>query len=199
MVLSYERWLNTWNKLGLAAPGADVFSALIERYGEPHRRYHTARHLEECFGHLAELEDLAEHLGELEIALWFHDAVYDVRRSDNEEKSAEWAAACLRGAGGEGAVIERVQRLVLDTQRHDATGAIDSAILSDVDLWILGAPPERFREYDRQIRDEYCHVPLPLYWLKRKEVLKSFLKRERIFKTQRFFELYESQARRNLS
>lgn len=199
MTISSERWLATWEKLGLVAPGEALFEALIQRYSEPHRKYHTVQHLAECFGTLCELENRAEHLGELELALWFHDAVYDVRRSDNEDRSAAWMAECLRNAGAPTEMIQRVHALILSTREHKPAHDVDPAILSDVDLWILAAPPERFQEYEQQIREEYSYVPEPLFRYKRKQVLEEFMKRERIFNTALFVERYEMQARRNLT
>jgi predicted metal-dependent HD superfamily phosphohydrolase len=199
MTISLDRWQATWEKLGLATPGETLFETLIQRYSEPHRKYHTTRHLEECFARLSELENRAEHLGELELALWFHDAVYDVRRSDNEERSAASAGKYLRNANASAEVIHRIHSLILGTCRHEPTSDIDAAILSDVDLWILAAPPERFQEYEQQIREEYRYVPGPLFRRKRKQVLEEFMKREKIFNTELFFDRYEAQARKNLT
>ena len=197
MPISIEQWQSTWNKLGLRAPEA-LFDAVMQAYSEPHRHYHTLRHLEECFSRLEELRPEAVHLGEIELALWFHDAIYDTRRHDNEEKSAGWACSCLEQAGAPEEITRRVRSLILATQRHEAATDADANFLLDVDLSILAAPPERFREYERQIRDEYRHVPLPLFRQKRKEVLEGFLNRPRIFNTGAFFERYESQARSNI-
>ena len=66
-----------------------LYDALVARYSEPHRRYHTLQHLAECFAAFDEIAHLAEHPADVELALWFHDAIYDTRRSDNEQRSAE--------------------------------------------------------------------------------------------------------------
>ena len=87
------RWRSTWSGLGVTAPDEGLYHELIRRYTEPHRRYHTAQHLDECFARLDEARDLARHIHEVELALWFHDAVYGTRGSDNEEQSAEWAGS----------------------------------------------------------------------------------------------------------
>lgn len=169
---------------------AALLEQLLERYREPHRHYHTLQHLEECFEKLDELRDVAPHADDVELAIWFHDAIYDTRRDDNEARSAEWANATV-GA--------RVAQLVMAT-RHDAVpGDIDAQVLVDVDLSILGAPPARFEEYERQVREEYRWVPGLIYRRKRREILESFLARPTIYNTERFIERYEAQARRNLA
>lgn len=169
---------------------AALLEQLLARYREPHRHYHTLQHLAECFEKFDELRDVAAHPGDVELAIWFHDAVYEPRRDDNEARSADWARAT---------VGERVAELVMAT-RHEAVPAdIDAQVLVDVDLSILGAPPTRFDEYERQVREEYRWVPEFLYRRKRREILASFLARPTIYSTPRFIERHEAQARQNLT
>jgi len=167
-----------------------LYQELVARYREPHRRYHTLQHLEECFARFEELRAAAEHPREVELAIWFHDAIYDPRRADNEERSAAWA----RSVAG-----DSVATLVLAT-RHDALPAsADATVLVDVDLWILGAPQSRFDEYEAQVREEYGWVPTLVYRRKRRALLESFVARRTIYHTERFLERYEAQARANLA
>jgi predicted metal-dependent HD superfamily phosphohydrolase len=198
MSISIERWQSTWSKLGLEAPQAPLFDSIIQHYSEPHRYYHTVRHLEECFAKLEELRAEAQCLGEIELALWFHDAVYALSRHDNEEKSAKWAYTCLQAVNAPSEMMERVYSLVMATRHNAPSSDIDAKILVDVDLSILAAPCSRFQEYEQQIRNEYRHVPSLQFNQKRKEVLEIFLNRSRIFNTNTFFERYELQARNNI-
>ena len=132
------------------------------------------------------------------IALWFHDAIYELQRHDNEERSAAWAAQALRDAGASEARAEQVRRLVLAT-RHQATPqAEDEAWLVDIDLAILGAAPARFAEYEAQIRAEYGFVPEARFRAKRAEILRGFLARPHIFSTAHFRARLEQPARANL-
>jgi predicted metal-dependent HD superfamily phosphohydrolase len=155
-------------------------------------------HLDECFEKLRELEAEAVHAGEIEVALWFHDAIYDVRRSDNEAKSADWARTVATEAGVAGEAAERIHGLVMCTM-HDAVPAgEDQRIVVDVDLSILGAPQERFDEYEAQIREEYAWVPEETFRARRRDVLAQFLARPSVFSTRTFLDRYETRARRNL-
>lgn len=193
-----SRWLETWKQLGVNPPER-LFDELISRYSEPHRRYHSVRHLEECFAKLDEVRSLAEHPGEVELALWFHDAIYDTHRQDNEARSADWAKSSLLDAGGSLSSAERIHALVLATRHAAVPQGIDAQVLVDVDLSILGASAERFDEYEQQIREEYRWVPDFVFRGKRKAILEEFLARPAIFNTRYFIKRYEQQARTNLA
>jgi predicted metal-dependent HD superfamily phosphohydrolase len=190
-------WQQAWGELGVHADDA-LLAELLKRYAEPHRRYHTLQHLEECFARFDLLRDSAVHAAEIEIALWFHDAIYDVTRQDNERRSAQWAKRAALEAGGGHAVAHRLHELVMVT-RHDALAIThDEQILVDVDLAILGADPARFDEYERQVREEYAAVPEAAFRQRRREILEEFLARDRIFGTEQFAALLEDRARDNL-
>lgn len=190
------RWERSWHDLGAPADAAER-DTLMARYAEPQRRYHTQRHLDECFARLDRARARAERPGELELALWYHDAIYDPQASDNEARSAELAASSMQRAGLATDARERVRALIMAT-RHDALPAPgDSALLVDTDLGILAAEPARFDEYEREIRAEYAWVPSPIFCSKRREVLRGFLARDRIYMSGAF-DADESPARQNL-
>lgn len=194
-------WPLAWADLSLAPPPG-LHDQLIAAYQEPQRHYHSLQHLSECLAHFAAVRGQAQHPGEVALALWFHDAVYDVKGSANERQSADWAVRELQAAGAGAAVLGRVERLIMATQHGAAepdAGEPDQQLLVDIDLSILGAAPERFAEYDRQVRAEYAWVPGIVYRMKRKAVLKSFLARPHIYGTAHFQQRYEAQARRNLA
>ena len=191
-------WARAWKGLGAHGEGEDVYGALMARYGEAHRKYHTLQHLRECLGWFEQVQGLAAKGAEVEAALWFHDAIYDVTRSDNEERSAEWAssAALQAGVAPEGAA--RLHALVMVTRHTGVPVDADEQLLVDIDLAILGAGPARFAEYEHQIREEYGHVPDGLFKRKRRAILRSFLERPRIFSTPHFHQALEEIARANL-
>lgn len=191
-------WSRAWPGCGAAAAGADVHARLLARYEEPHRAYHTLQHLGECLACFAESAALAENPAEVEMALWFHDAIYDVRASDNEARSAAWATAALRQGGAPDAAAARVQALVMATRHTAVPIGADEQLLVDIDLAILGAGEERFAQYEQQIRREYAHVPGFIFRPKRRAILRTFVERARIYSTGFFHERLEQAARRNL-
>jgi len=145
--------------------------------------------------------DAVRHLANqpeaVEVALWFHDAVYDPKAADNEEQSAGLAKRCLELAGRRD-FAEAVAALVMATKLHNTDTAPDAALVVDVDLSILGQNEERFAEYEAGIRAEYSWVAQDVFNAKRAEILQRFLIRERIYSTEHFFAKYEHQARKNL-
>ena len=191
-------WRTAWSALGVSEHDDSLLHELVRRYAEPHRKYHTMQHLDECFAKLPLLRSAAEHPEEIELALWFHDAIYETRREDNEERSADWARSCVLAAGASSAAADRIHALVMVT-RHDALpGTTDERILVDVDLSILGADAQRFDEYESQVRAEYAWVADDVFRSRRRSILQGFLARPSIYGTQRFAALYEAKARSNL-
>jgi predicted metal-dependent HD superfamily phosphohydrolase len=193
-----DAWREVWHDLGVPAPDDALRDALILRYGEPHRHYHTLQHLEECLALLRGARAAAAHPGEVALALWFHDAVYDPLSGSNEAESAAWARRAALSAGLAPDAAARIHALVLAT-RHDAPPASgDAALVADIDLAILGADAARFDEYERQVRAEYAPVPDALFRNGRRRILERILARERIFTTPAFHARYEARARGNI-
>ena len=103
--------LERWHKLmrGLGAPESnDVYTELVSAYSEIHRRYHVVQHVEDCLIQFDGAAEIANEPDEVELALWFHDAVYKPTSSDNELKSAEWALTFMSSFGAPGERADRV-------------------------------------------------------------------------------------------
>lgn len=195
-----QRWSALWQALELPESPARValYAELMACYAEPHRHYHATQHLDECMAHLDALRDVAPRPAEVELALWFHDAIYDTRRNDNEQRSADWAGAALMDAGLDPAAVARVHTLILCTRYAAPQTDADAQVLMDVDLAILGSLPARFAECESQIRAEYAWVSEPIFRQKRRDILELFLSLPSIYATERYRARYEAQARSNL-
>jgi predicted metal-dependent HD superfamily phosphohydrolase len=199
--MNFERWSAMWSRLGAGAGshGETVFQEVIQAYSEPHRRYHTLVHLQDCLQQFDVADSLATHPVEVEAALWFHDAIYDPRSSENEARSAQWAQEALRDAGVSAEIAQRVVDLVFVTRHNARPVGADACVLVDIDLSILGRAPAEFDVYERQIREEYAWVPEPTFRQRRADILQSFLARRVIYETLLFQSRYEAQARQNLA
>ena len=192
-----REWERCWRILDLA-PSPGLLVELEAAWAEPARAYHDVRHLGECLALWALWSDVAERTEEVALAIWFHDAVYDTRATDNELKSATWAARALTAAGAPADQAQRVYDLVMTTRHGAPAEGPEASLLADIDLAILGSPPARFHEYDLDVRREYAWVPGHIYNTKRTQILDSFDRRMPIFQTARAFEMLEAQAHRNL-
>jgi predicted metal-dependent HD superfamily phosphohydrolase len=192
-------WTRCWSGLDGRGDGSALFHKLVAAYQEPQRRYHTTEHLAECLSLLGQHLDLAQSSAEVEMAMWFHDAIYDVTASDNEARSADWARTDLIGAGVSPTSVETVCQHIMATMHSALPMPGDQTLLVDVDLSILGAPRARFEAYEEQVRDEYSWVPETVFRQKRSDVLASFLKRSSIYGTPKLRASLERSARSNLA
>ena len=193
----HARWRDLVSALGLGEQD-ETYAALDSAYGARGRHYHNRDHIAACLALLDEHADLAAQPAEVELALWFHDAVYSTRASDNEAKSADWAVAFLTEAGAEAAAASRVRGHILATTHDAAPPSGDSALVVDIDLSILGREPAVFDAFDRAIRKEYAWVPGFLYRQKRRELLRYLLERPVLYATPGLRERFEAPARANL-
>jgi predicted metal-dependent HD superfamily phosphohydrolase len=185
--------LDRWR--GPGPIGAD----LLRRYGEPHRRYHTTEHLAAVLDHVDELADEAGDAEAVRLAAWFHDAVYDPSRGDNEERSAVLAERMLADTDLPAETVAEVARLVRLTTTHDPRDDDrNGAVLCDADLAILAAPPDRYAAYAASVREEYAAVPDDAFRAGRAEILRSLLELPALFRTAPARERWEAAARHNL-
>jgi predicted metal-dependent HD superfamily phosphohydrolase len=181
-------------------PGARELGAqLVAAYGHPDRRYHDTRHLHEVLDRVHELSGNGAEFDRMAVVLaaWFHDGVYD-GQPDAERRSAAWAAEALTALVAP-TVVEEVVRLVLLTERHrPADDDANGGALSDADLAILAAPPERYAEYVAAVRAEYAHVPDDLFAAARAEILRELLAEPHLFHTAHARATWEATARANV-
>jgi len=196
--MNRERWDRLMRALALE-PGASTFDELLRCYRARGRHYHTDRHVDACLKHLDQHAELADSAAEIELALWFHDAIYQPLRSDNELKSAEWAVRFVRQAGGSSDLAGRVRGLVMATVHPCVPQTPDQRIMVDVDLSILGAEPRIYDGFESAVRKEYWMVPGFIYRRKRAELLQSFLGREWIYNHPVFRKQWEARACENLT
>lgn len=196
-----NRWRTLWLRQGMGGetPDSAVLVDLAARYAAPDRHYHTLTHVQHCLRELDGIASLAHQPDLVEAAIWFHDCIYDPRRHDNEERSAELAAEIMLSFGMPPEAIKKVRQLILATRHDLVPDDPDAQLLVDIDLAILGAPAPLFDAYEMTIRLEYAHVPGAAFRAGRAAVLRSFLERPWIYTTDPIRQRYEQQARQNLT
>jgi predicted metal-dependent HD superfamily phosphohydrolase len=176
-------------------------------YSAPDRHYHGLPHIEALLRLADAHATIIADRDAVEAAIWFHDAVYDTRRNDNEEKSAQLAIARLAGIVAPDR-LARIAAMIRATADHAVSdfgaGAPESvvrdcALFLDFDLAVLGTPAAEFAAYEEAVRREYSWVSEPLWIAGRRAVLERFLARPAIYTTAQFRASHEAAARHNLA
>ncbi len=181
---------------GLSALGQE----LVRRYGSVSRSYHDARHLLEVLDAVDAMADEAVDAEAVRFAAWFHDAVYDVRTADNEERSAELVEAVLPTYDVDETTVVEVARLVRLTESHDPLpGDANGEVLCDADLAILASNPDRYATYVAGVRAEYRHVDDATFATGRSAVLRQLLGLPSLFRTRHGQTTWEARARANVT
>ena len=182
----------------------DVLADLRNRYAEPQRHYHTWDHIEALLRWFGQRRNHLHDPLSVELAILFHDAVYDPTRSDNEAESARLLMD-VDLPGLDDTVRARAVRMIEATARHEIPEGLepgdqsDMAEFLDMDLSILGARTEVFDAYKQAIRREYAFVPEALYREARRGILQRFLERERLYFSDWGRDRFEATARANLA
>lgn len=185
------------------AERTDLRDRLLDAYAEPHRGYHDTRHLAEVLTHLETLLDRHELAEDTRtavvLAAWFHDAVYDGAR-DDEERSAALAESELAASDVPASLVAEVARLVRLTAEHQPAGEdVAGQVLCDADLAILAAAEARYDEYVHDVRGEYAHLDDASFHAGREKVLRALLDKPTLFHTDHARAQWEQAARANVT
>ncbi len=196
-----RRWRDHIAKLSLRPVASDIlFARLFAAYAHPDRHYHTPSHLDRVF---AELDRVQHELAEPErawMAAWFHDVVYNTARTDNEDRSAQFASDELARLGLDQELRERIATLIRATADHRRVPSDDTdAYFLDADMAILGASPEQYDAYVAGVRAEYAWVNDDQWSKGRGRFLENHLDRDRLFHTDAFQNRLGQQAQANMS
>lgn len=179
-----------WDERRRSGNSNEIFEMLVSAYSDKQRHYHNLQHVGEMLSVLPGCSNA------LYMAVWFHDAVYDSKNHDNEEKSAGLAEQkCVEIGYGKGFASD-VASMIMATKHIAEPSTEEGKLICDADLAIFASP--RVYEYNDAIRKEYSFVPEGVYLQRRKKVLEGFLSRHCIYHTKEFRSKYEGKARENL-
>ncbi len=194
-----KRWAMLLETLNVDSDGTgETYRVLIEAYSGPDRYYHNLNHLVSLLDTIDLLECECLRPSLVRLAGWFHDAIYDTRAADNEERSAVLAETTCASWDLSSEDTALVGRLIRATRTHQADDG-DAAVLLDADLFILAAPEAAYDAYAAAIRQEYAWVPEDEFRRGRTHVLQGFLERERIFRLEWMHGWFEELAQGNLA
>jgi predicted metal-dependent HD superfamily phosphohydrolase len=194
-----DRWEALWEKIPHKGNIWRLYGEIVTRYSEPHRFYHNLWHIRHCLKVLDEARHLCRNPDEVEMALWFHDVIYNFGEGDNEKESAFACGLALAKLGVDPGFRDRVWVHILATKHQEAPEDPDSRIVADIDISIMGYPEAVYLEGEKRIFWEFEWVPVAVGKVLREKHLRGFLGRDRIFATDYFRDKYEDQARKNLA
>ncbi|ASZ11645.1 hypothetical protein KTO58_16760 [Chitinophaga pendula] len=176
-----------------------TFQDIIRHYSEPHRQYHTLSHISRLLQLTQQYQHLIADPDTLTFAVFFHDLIYDIQRTDNEALSAAAAIRFLHCIRYPETLMQKTAAFINATKSHiNDTNNPDLDLFLDIDLSILGEHPDTYRHYTSQIRHEYAAYPDETYSKGRKKILQHLLDHPTIYKTPTFRQTHESQARINI-
>jgi len=170
-----------------------LWSEISISYSTKTRYYHTLSHLETIYNQLKPFQLTPA----IEFSIFYHDIVYNTQERDNEEKSALFAKKQLKELGVADEIRKKVSELIMETKKHE-TSSFDNSLFLDADISILGSRLEVYKIYMQNIRKEYSIYSSKEYQEGRYKVLKRFLKKERLYLSNYFYNLYEEKARNNI-
>lgn len=182
-----------------SAKTQELFREIAQKYQSPDRAYHNLDHVESVLQFLNQYKSTIKDWSAVQLAVWFHDVIYNTKSKDNEEASAVYAKDILHKLGLPQQTVGRVETLVLATKKHEAiAGDTDLEIFLDADLSILGESEAIYDAYATAIRQEYAWVPEDIYRQERIKILNSFLTRDRIYFNNEVNNTLQTRARQNI-
>ena len=191
-----QRFEAFWSR-SIGAGAATVFDELDTLYREAHRRYHSVEHIGYCLRQFDLAADRMEDPDAVEMAVWFHDAIYEIPGKENELRSAELFAARADGRGS-AQFRSKVHRLIMATIHVDPPRTLDESFMVDIDLSSFGRPWDEFLLDSHAVRAEFPHLSDAEFRPRQKKFLESLAARPRFCFTEFFRERHEDRARRNI-
>ena len=197
-----DRFQTLWRDCLLpdaADRSAEIHQRLVRGYGESQRYYHTLEHIDHCLGMFDDCHTLLQAPAAVELAVWFHDVVFEPGQPDNELRSAELYRDFARGVHSEN-LIDHVYGLIMATLHNGfALEGIDVEYIVDIDLSSFGLTWDEFLRDSENLRRENPHLEDKAYYRNQGYFQARLLERPRFFLSDFFYQRYETQARSNLA
>lgn len=179
----------------------ESYVILRSEYTSDTRHYHTLWHVKYM------IEKLDKYFTNLltprqkdliELAIWYHDVIYDINSTNNESHSALVLEIFANALKLENSEIELLVSLVKATTHKEYQTDLSHKVICDLDLYGLSNSEIYFENRDN-VRKEFHQATEEQWLLGRKSFIKWMLSKETIFQTGFFQKHYEDSARNNLS
>ncbi len=176
----------------------NIWEMLTRHYSESTRFYHTREHILECLQKFNLIKELLKSSDTVQMSIWFHDVIFDIKANDNEEKSALFFSQIANNILTDD-VIKQVSELIRSTKHLTSKPDFDQAYLLDIDLGSFGSEQDKFFLDGENLRKEVPHLSDDEFTKKQIKFLQMLLNRKQIFFTDYFHDKYESIARTNIN
>lgn len=201
-IIGPDRFRALWQRClidGAADDSSEIHQRLLAGYREPQRHYHTLAHIEQCLGMFDQCKSLASNPDALELAVWFHDVIFEPGKSDNEKRSAQLYLQFANGVHDE-PTRGLVDRLIMATL-HDGSSLTDSdaMYMVDIDLSSFGLSWDEFLQDSQNLRLEGAELSDAEYYRRKTNFQNCLLAKERFYLSDYFAERLETRARENLA
>lgn len=194
-----RRFAHLWDRCLVPGAWSDpvvVWANLAKLYAAPGRRYHNLHHLAQCLAEFDRVRAQLRDPDQVEMALWFHDAIYVPGAADNEARSAALFSATA-GTLMPLDFVAAVSALILVTTHDGEPSDPDQRALCDIDMSGFALPWGQFLRDSVNLKDEAPGSEEDYYRTKT-AFLEALMARPRIYFTEFFFERLEAEARRNI-
>jgi predicted metal-dependent HD superfamily phosphohydrolase len=197
-----SRLSNTLNYFKVRAEIAEeIYDRLYLEYSDWSRHYHNLSHILSMLKLSEKYAAEIKKNNQFDLAIWFHDAIYNAKKKDNEIQSAELLVQLMQPYLVKEDLMF-IKSLILSTANHVPLSLEDSDhhFFLDFDLAVLSADRTVYQLYSDAIKEEYkTFFSFLVYGGGRKRVLESFYSRSSLYFSPVFKNLYEQQARENIA
>lgn len=175
-----------------------IITQLFARYQESHRAYHNLSHIWNLRQIFRTVRGNLEAPSVVELAIWFHDAIYDPSSKTNELDSSALLQQLLKANIPEADLL-LCSKMIDSTLGHQPIDQHpDLLAFLDMDLAILAAPEPLYYQYTVSVREEYQQYSNAVFIPGRKAMLQRFLDRPKLFFSPPLQQQLEASARANL-
>lgn len=196
-----RRFVSLWNRCqtrpGSGADGSTVFDEVQAYYRGSGRFYHTPSHIDHCLKMFDQARGEMAEPDAVEMAIWFHDLVYDSSAKDNERRSAQRFLE-LAGDSMEPNFKSRVHDLIMVTVHPGRPRGGDQKVMIDIDLSSFGLPWDEFTRDSVAVREEFSQMSDAEFFPRQRDFLETLLNRDHFYHTEFFRTRHESSARKNI-
>jgi len=201
--VSEQRFVDLWQRCAhregaTVEAAAPVYRELLSLYREPQRRYHTPEHIAHCLRQHAIAREAMEDPDAVEMALWFHDAIYAPGAPDNERRSADLFLERTQDTFDE-ALRRKVDDLIMATDHTRGPRTLDERFIVDIDLSSFGRPWPEFLRDSMAVREEFSYLSDAEFQRMQRPFLERLLARDRFCCTDFFAARHEARARHNIA